>query len=147
MKKPRLVNGYAMRKFFLALTLLSLLTVMSPRDLQAQANEYPDWEALQYQEYLEYQQYLQDLRERDPYYDLHSMHQRYRPQYQSLPIYPPCCYVIGVIILDQSLPITPPPQLLPSSQYKAGFKSLPRAGSVPLAPGIMPQLPQPIRRR
>lgn len=92
-----------MKAFFLAVTLLGLLFV-GARDLRAQAYPYydPYWDVqyqqyLQYQHYLQWQNYLEYLRQTDPYYELHVMHnQLYLQPYQPYQIYSPCCYGFGV---------------------------------------------------
>ena len=125
-----------MKKFFLAVTLIALLTVGS-RDVQAQAygpyyGAY--WDFQQYQNYLQWQQYLQYLQQYDPYYDLHVMHyQLYLQPYQPYQLYQPCCYSLGVTIPAWSRPFAP--ALIPRSQGGVG-PLLRRAGP-----------PQAIRRR
>ena len=137
-----------MKTSLLTVTLLAFL-LFGSRSLQAQFySPYynPYWDVqyqqyLQYQEYLQWQEYLAYLQQYDPYYELHVMHyQLYLPPPPSYQPYEPCCYPGGVVILEQPVPVGPPPRPImnPKLQAFIGARSQAAVGTLPRATGPLP---------
>ena len=90
-----------MRSIFFAVALCGLLCFGTPvvhgqiYDPYYGYNWDPQYQQyLHFQNYLQWQDYLSQLRQSDPYYQLHQMHyQLHLGAYDPNRYYPACCYV------------------------------------------------------